>query len=69
MNVKVIEIIKFKLFRDSEQRLLKNGELDIKLIPIKGDIVFIDNIKYEVIQRDIIMGKEESVRLFVRKPY
>lgn len=67
MKVKIIKV-NFKLFSGDTQELIRDGEVDLKLIPIKGDVLFIDDVKYIVLQRDIIFsGSEQDVRLFVRE--
>lgn len=66
MKVKVIKV-NIKLFGPDEQELIRDGEVDLKLIPVKGDVLWIDDVKYTVLQRDIIFsGSEQNVRLFVR---
>ncbi len=67
MKVKIIKV-NFKFFGRDTQELIRDGEVDLKLIPIKGDVLFIDDVKYIVLQRDIIFsGSEQDVRLFVRE--
>lgn len=67
MKVKIIKV-NFKFFERDTQELIRDGEVDLKLIPIKGDVLFIDDVKYIVLQRDIIFsGSEQDVRLFVRE--
>lgn len=69
MKVKIIKV-NFKFFGSDTQEVIRNGEVDLKLIPIKGDVLFIDDVKYIVLQRDIIFsGSEQDVRLFVREHY
>lgn len=67
MKVKIIKV-NFKFFGCDTQELIRDGEVNLKLIPIKGDVLFIDDVKYIVLQRDIIFsGSEQDVRLFVRE--
>lgn len=67
MKVKIIKV-NFKFFGRDTQELIRDGEVDLKLIPIKGDVLFVDDVKYIVLQRDIIFsGSEQDVRLFVRE--
>lgn len=67
MKVKIIKV-NFKFFGRDTQELIRDGEVDLKLIPIKGDVLFIDDVKYIVLQRDILFFEsEQDVRLFVRE--
>ena len=58
MRVKVIEVI-YHLFKN-ELNLLKDGDIDMRIYPVVGDIVTIDNIKYRVIQRNIYLRKNRD---------
>lgn len=69
MHVRVIEIIP-RFFKKSKQVILKDGNVDLIVIPSKDDIVFIDDVGYKVLQRDIIMRKNlelQRITLFVEK--
>ena len=71
MNVKVIEVIP-RFFKTSKQIVLKDGDIDLTVIPIKDDIVIIEDVRYRVLQRDIIMRKNlenQRITLFVEKLY
>lgn len=71
MHVRVIEVIP-RFFKKSKQVVLKDGDIDLIVIPSKGDVVFIDDVRYEVWQRDIIMRKNlenQRITLFVKKLY
>ncbi len=67
INLKVIEVI-FK-WRKNEQNVLRNGEIDVELIPSKGDVLHFDNNRYKVLQRDFVSWKPQNVTLFVEKLY
>lgn len=67
INLKVIEVI-FK-WRKNEQNVLRNGEIDVELIPSKGDVLHFDDNMYKVLQRDFVSWKPQSVTLFVEKLY
>lgn len=69
MNVRVIEVIP-RFFKKSKQVILKDGDIDLIVIPIKDDIVIIEDVRYKVLQRDIIMRKNlenQRITLFVEK--
>ena len=71
MNVRVIEVIP-RFFKKSKQVILKDDAIDLIVIPIKDDVVFIDDLRYKVLQRDIIMQKNlelQRLTLFVEKLY
>lgn len=71
MNVKVIEVIP-RFFKKSEQIILKEGEIELPVFPVKDDKIFIDEIGYRVLQRDIHIAKDVSkqrITLFVEKLY
>ena len=71
MNVRVIEIIP-RFFKKSKQVILKDGDIDLIVIPIKDDIIIIEDVRYKVLQRDIIMRKNlenQRITLFVEKLY
>lgn len=71
MNVKVIEVIP-RFFKASKQVILKDGDIDLTVIPVKDDIVIIEDVRYKVLQRDIIMRKtleNQRITLFVEKLY
>ena len=64
MKVKIIEV-EYRLFRSNKQMLLRNGEIDIHLIPTKGDVLHLDGKRYRVEQRDFVSWNPQSVTLFV----
>lgn len=69
MHVRVIEVIP-RFFKKSKQVILKDDAIDLIVIPIKDDVVFIDDLRYKVLQRDIIMQKNlelQRLTLFVEK--
>ena len=69
MKVKVIKVT-FKFWEGTEQEILKEDDIDLIVIPTKGDKIFIDDIGYTVLQRDIHMKKdinEQRITLFVEK--
>ena len=58
--------------RNTEDVILKDGEIDLAVIPIKDDIIIIEDVRYKVLQRDIIMRKNlenQRITLFVEKLY
>lgn len=69
MKVKVIKVT-FKFWGGREQEILKEGDIDLVVVPVKGDKIFIDDIGYKVLQRDIHIKKniyEQRITLFVEK--
>ena len=69
MKVRVIKIT-YRFWKNPKQELLKDGDIDLKVLPIKDDIVIIDDIRYKVLQRDIRMSKNnQQVTIFVEKLY
>ena len=63
MRVKIIEV-EYRLF-GNKQTILRDGEIDIQLIPAKGDVIHLDNKRYRVEQRDFVSWNLQSVKLFV----
>lgn len=63
MRVKIIEV-EYRLF-GNKQTILRDGEIDIQLIPAKGDVIHLDNKRYRVEQRDFVSWNPQSVKLFV----
>jgi hypothetical protein len=71
MNIRVIEVIP-RFFKKSKQVILKDGDIDLTVIPIKDDIIIVEDVRYRVLQRDIIMRKNlenQRITLFVEKLY
>ena len=69
MKVKVIKVT-FKFWGGMELEILKEGDIDLVVVPVKGDKIFIDDIGYKVLQRDIHINKniyEQRITLFVEK--
>jgi hypothetical protein len=69
MKIKVIKV-NYDFWGRTEQQILKDDYIDLKVIPITGDIVVIDEERYRVIQRDIHMRKNvdnQCIFLFVCK--
>ena len=69
MKVKVIKLT-FKFWGGTEQEILKEGDIDLIVVPVKGDKIFIDDMGYKVLQRDIHIKKniyEQRITLFVEK--
>ena len=64
MRVKIIEV-EYRLFKPNKQTILRDGEIDIQLIPVKGDVIHLDNKRYRVEQRDFVNWNPQSVKLFV----
>ena len=42
MKVKVIKVT-FKFWGGTEQEILKEGDIDLVVVPVKGDKIFIDD--------------------------
>jgi hypothetical protein len=69
MKVRVIKVT-YRFWKEPKQELLKDDDINLKVMPVKGDVVIIDDIRYNVIQRDIRMAKaNQQVTLFVEKLY
>lgn len=69
MHVRVIEVIP-RFFKKSKQVVLKDDAIDLIVIPSKDAVVFIDDVRYKVLQRDIIIRKNlenQRITLFVEK--
>lgn len=69
MYIKVIEITR-RFFREPEQDILRAGNIEVQVIPAKGDNIFIDDTSYKVLQRDIIFVDDidkQRITLFVEK--
>jgi hypothetical protein len=69
MIIKVIEV-QYRFWGKPKQTTIKYGEIDLPVVPIKGDKIIIDDVVYNVIQRDIVMRRDpenQRVTLFVEK--
>lgn len=69
MYIKVIEVTP-RFFRASKQTILKAGNVEVKVIPTKGDKIFIGDTPYNVLQRDIHFVDDfnmQHITLFVEK--
>lgn len=69
MRVKVIEVI-YRFFGRPKQEVLKDDDIDLTVYPVKDDRVYIDDVGYRVIQRDLILRKDpnnQRMILFVEK--
>lgn len=69
MYIKVIEVTP-RFFRASKQTILKTGNVEVKVIPTKGDKIFIEDTAYNVLQRDIHFADDfnkQHITLFVEK--
>lgn len=64
MTVKIIKV-EYRLFKLNEQTILRDGEIDIQLIPAKGDVIHLDDKRYLVEQRDFVSWNPQSIKLFV----
>lgn len=69
MKVRVVKVT-YRFWKEPKQELLKDDDINLEVMPVKGDVVIIDDIRYNVIQRDIRMAKaNQQVTLFVEKLY
>lgn len=69
MKVRIIKVT-FRFWKTPKQELLKDDDINLEVMPVKGDIVIIDDVRYHVVQRDIKMVKNnQQVTLFVEKLY
>lgn len=68
MRIRVIEV-EYRFFKSNKYNVLRDEEFDIQFIPMKGDVIFIDDIRYRVEQRDFVDLKSQFIRLFVTKIY
>lgn len=66
MRLKIIAI-SFHLFRPDSQEILRDGEIEISLVPVAGDILHLDGKRYRVLQRDFVSWIPQSVKLFVKE--
>lgn len=68
MRVKIIEVV-YHFFKN-EQNILKDGDIDMQIYPVVGDIVTIDDIRYRVLQRNLYMRRDwdnQSITYHVTK--
>lgn len=69
MKVRIIKVT-YRFWKEPKQELLKDDDINLEVMPVKGDIVIIDDIRYHVVQRDIKIAKNnQQVTLFVEKLY
>lgn len=69
MKVRIIKVT-FRFWKTPKQELLKDDDINLEVMPVKGDIVIIDDVRYHVVQRDIkIVKNNQQVTLFVEKLY
>ena len=66
MRLKII-VVSFHVFGPDTQELLKDGEIDINIVPVAGDVLHIDGKRYKVLQRDFVSWSPQSVKLFVKE--
>ena len=66
MNIRIIEV-EYHFWKSTTQTILRDGEIDLQLIPVKDDIIHLDNNRYKVLQRDFVSWNPQSVKLFVSK--
>lgn len=66
MRLKIIAV-KYHLFKPSTQEILKDGEIEISLVPVKGDVLHLDDKRYRVLQRDFVGWLPQRVTLFVEE--
>lgn len=69
MYIKIIEVT-VRFFGTSKQTILKAGRVEMKVIPTKGDKIFIEDTAYKVLQRDIHFVDDfnmQHITLFVEK--
>lgn len=66
MRLKIIAV-KYHLFKPNTQEILRDGEIEISLVPVAGDILHLDGKRYKVLQRDFVSWIPQSVKLFVNE--
>ena len=69
MYIKLIKVTP-KFFRTSQQVILRACNVDLQVIPTKGDKIFIENKEYKVLKRDIHFVDDftrQHITLFVEE--
>ena len=69
MYIKIIKVTP-KIFRTSQQVIFSACNVDMQVIPTKGDKIFIENKEYKVLQRDIYYIDDftrQHITLFVEE--
>lgn len=66
MNVKIIEV-EHHFWKSTTQTVLRDGKIDLQLIPAKDDVIHLDGNRYRVLQRDFVSWNPQNIKLFVSK--
>lgn len=68
MRIRITEVT-YRLFKSVKYDVLKDENFDIQFLPMTGDIIVLDGIKYKVKQRDFYEIGQQGILLYVEKIY
>lgn len=70
MNMRiVINEVTYRFFKSNKYNVLKDENIDIQFLPMTGDVIHLDGIRYKVKQRDFYEMGPQCIMLYVEKLY
>lgn len=68
MRIRITEVT-YRLFKSVKYDVLKDENFDIQFLPMTGDVIVLDGIRYKVQQRDFHEIGQQGILLYVEKIY
>lgn len=68
MRIRITEVT-YRLFKSVKYDVLKDENFDIQFLPMTGDVIVLDDIRYKVKQRDFHEIGQQGILLYVEKIY
>ena len=68
MRIRITEVT-YRLFKSVKYDVLKDENFDIQFLPMTGDVIHLDGIRYKVKQRDFHEMGHQGIILYVEKIY
>lgn len=66
----IITEVNYRAFKPNKYNVLKDEEFEIQFLPMKGDVILLDDIRYKVEQRDFFFKLGvQCIHLYVTKTY
>ena len=66
MRIRITEVT-YRLFKSVKYDVLKDENFDIQFLPMTGDVIVLDGIRYKVQQRDFYEMGQLGILLYVEK--
>ena len=66
MRIRITEVT-YRLFKSVKYDVLKDENFDIQFLPMTGDVIVLDGIRYKVKQRDFYEMGQLCILLYVEK--